>query len=229
MSAASSRPGPMRLGPIALTPPAPESPTAAFGELASQEQVERTIQALEANGIHAIVVPDRAAARTVVLELLPKGAEVLAASSQTLEAVGLSADLSDVARFDAVRPRLMKLYQEGKMDEQRKIGAAPAFVVGSVHAVTEHGQVVVASASGSQLGPYVYGAGKVIWVVGTQKIVPDLETGVRRVQEYTFPREDARAQKAYGRGSALAKLLVIGKEFQPGRITMVLVKENLGF
>ena len=111
----------------------------------------------------------------------------------------------------------------------RILGAAPDFVIGSVHAVTEQGQVMVASFSGSQLASYVYGAGSVIWVVGTQKLVRDIDEGLRRITEYSYPLEDARAFEAYGMRSGVNKLLVVHREFQPGRVTVVLVKENLGY
>ena len=102
-------------------------------------------------------------------------------------------------------------------------------MLGSVHAVSETGSLVAASMSGSQLGPYAIGAGRVILVVGTQKIVPDLEEGLRRIDEYAFPLEDARAQEAYGIHSAVNKVLIINREITPGRITVVLVDEVLGF
>jgi hypothetical protein len=123
----------------------------------------------------------------------------------------------------------MQLNYQTQVDEMRKIGASPDYVVGSVHAVTEQGQVLVASASGSQLGPYASGSGTVIWVVGAQKIVPDLEEGFRRINEYSYPLEDARAQEAYGMSSAINKILIVNGEFRPRRITVVLVKERLGY
>jgi hypothetical protein len=98
-----------------------------------------------------------------------------------------------------------------------------------VHAVTEQGQVIVASMTGSQVGPYASGAGTVIWVVGAQKIVRDLEEGLRRVREYSYPMEDARAREAYGIGSGINKLLIVNREVVPGRISVILVKEKLGF
>jgi len=223
MSAAS-------VSPIRPTPsPTTRSSSDRFGQLASEEQIRATVAALEQNGIHATVVHDRAEAVRTVLDLVPPGSEVLDSSSQTLVALGLNTALADPSRFHNIRPELMRLRQENQPDAMRKLGAAPEVIVGSVHAVTEAGQVVVASASGSQLGPYASGAGKVIWVVGTQKIVPDLDAAFQRVQEYTLPRESERAQKVYGSPSFVAKLLVINREFQPGRIHLILVRENLGF
>jgi len=114
-------------------------------------------------------------------------------------------------------------------DDIRRLGAAPDVMLGSVHAVTETGSLLTASMSGSQLGPYSSGAGRVILVVGTQKIVPDLEEGLQRIDEYSYTLEDARAQAAYGIRSAVNKILVINREIVPGRITVVLVDEVLGF
>ena len=95
--------------------------------------------------------------------------------------------------------------------------------------MTEDGHAVIASFSGSQIGPYVSGAGKVIWVVGAQKIVRDVAEGIRRVEEHVFPLEDDRLQRALGVHTQLAKLLIYNKEVVPGRVTIILVKEELGF
>jgi L-lactate utilization protein LutC len=209
--------------------PQPLPPNPAFAELASAERLERTIEHLRANGFEVQVADDGRAALALLETLLPAGREVLDVSSQTLLAIGLPSFLSGSADHPGVRPRLQQLAREGRGDDQRRAGASPDVVVGSVHAITERGEVVVASATGSQLAPYVYGAGKVIWVVGTQKIVRDLDEAFQRLKEYTFPLEDARARRVYGRGSVLAKLLLVNREVQPGRISIVLVRENLGF
>jgi hypothetical protein len=113
--------------------------------------------------------------------------------------------------------------------KKRQLGAGPDFATGSVHAVTEDGHLLIASASGSQLPAYAYGGGKVIWVVGTQKIVKNMDDAMKRLQEHTFPLENARAQKVYGVGSAIAKTLVINKEFTAGRLVLIFVNEVLGF
>ncbi len=205
------------------------TPNVEFSILASDERVSATTAALEAKGFRTILTGSGDEARRVVLELLPSGAEVLNATSRTLESVGLAEEIERSGRFNAVRPRLFQIDRTTRAREMRTLGAAPDFVVGSVHAVTEQGQVLVASASGSQLAAYVYGAGSVIWVVGTQKLVRDIDEGLRRITEYSYPLEDARALGAYGVHSAVNKLLVVHREFQPGRVTVVLVKENLGY
>jgi hypothetical protein len=150
-------------------------------------------------------------------------------ASQTLEATGIVEEIEKSGRFEHLRPRIYSMDRKTQGDEIRRLAAAPDVMLGSVHAVTETGSLVAASMSGSQLGPYASGAGRVILVVGTQKIVSDLEEALRRVNVYAFPLEDARAQAAYGIRSAVNKVLVINREVNPGRITVVLVDEVLGF
>lgn len=204
-------------------------PNKFFSKMASDAQIERTVKALEANGIHAVVVENSAEARRKVAELLPAGAEAFISSSTTLNQSGITDDIDKSGRYDSVRVKLSKLDRKTQGREMVKLGATPEYVLGSVHALTETGSAIIASMSGSQLGPYVSGAAKVIWVVGSQKIVPTLEEGMRRVKEYTLPLENARALKAYGMNSSINKLLVVHRESIPGRITVIIVKENLGF
>jgi len=138
-------------------------------------------------------------------------------------------EIDKSGRYDSLRPRIWSMDRKTQADEIRRLGAAPDVMLGSVHAITETGSLLAASMSGSQLGPYVSGAGRVILVVGTQKIVPDLEQGLRRINEYALRLEDARAQAAYGIHSAVNKVVIINGEITPGRITVVLVDEVLGF
>jgi hypothetical protein len=200
-----------------------------FGTLASDAQVTRTVAALEANGISVLRAADAAEARLMVLGLIPNGSQVHHGASQSLEASGIIDEVENSGRFDPVRPRIGNLDRQTESDEIRRLSAAPDVMLGSVHAVTETGSLLAASMGGSQLGPYVSGAGRVILVVGTQKIVSDLQEGLRRINEYAFPLEDARAQAAYGIHSAVNKVLIINREIVPERITVVLVDEVLGF
>ncbi len=204
-------------------------PNNIFNTLASDAQIERTVKSLEANNIHAIVAENGAAARQKLFEILPAKAEVFISSSVTLNTLGVTEEIDKSGRYNSVRVKLGTLDPKTQNREMQKLGATPEYMLGSVHAVTETGSVLIASATGSQLAGYVSGAVNVIWVVGTQKIVPTLEDGLKRVAEYTFPLEDARAFKAYGMHSSINKMLIVHKEFTPGRTTMILVKENLGF
>jgi hypothetical protein len=114
-------------------------------------------------------------------------------------------------------------------DEIRRLRASPDVVVGSVHAVTETGSLVAASGSGSQLPAYAGGAGRAIWVVGAQKVVPDLSTALRRVEDHCLPLESARAQAVYGWPSAINRMLILNAEAYPGRATVLLLREAIGF
>src|SRR5438094_4651682 len=200
-----------------------------FGTVADGSSVKRTVAALEANGIIVLRAPDAAAAKRIVLDLIPDGSQVHHGASQTLDVVGIADEIDKSARYDGLRPRIWNMDRKTEANEIRRLGAAPDVMLGSVHAVTETGSLLAASMGGSQLGPYVSGAGRVILVVGTQKIVSDLEEGLRRIYEYAFPLEDARAQAAYGIHSAVNKVLIINREITPGRITVVFVDEVLGF
>ena len=211
------------------------TPNRVWARLASDEQITRTAAALDTNGMRALVVDTGDEARHQVFNLLPAGAQVLTMTSRTLETIGVAAEIDEPSelaasrRYDAVRPRLMQMDMQTQWPEMRRMGASPDYAVGSVHAVTEHGEVFIASASGSQLAPYVSGAGAVIWVVGSQKIVPDRDAAFKRIYEYSYPREDARAREAYGMSSGVNKVLVVNREFMAGRITVILVKQELGF
>lgn len=200
----------------------------SFAKPASEESIQRAAKALRAHNFTVEVFDTPAEARAYVNSILPKDQSILTASSETVRLSGLDEDINRSGKFNAIRPQLEKLDRNTQRAEMRRLGAAPDVVVGSVHAVTEDGRVVAASASGSQLGTYVYGAGRVIWVVGSQKVVPDIETAMRRVQLYAYPKEDIRARERYGMPSALLKVLTVNGDW-PGRVTVVLVREPIGF
>jgi len=203
-------------------------PNNEFAKLASDERVARVAKALKTNNMDVLIAETGEEAKQLVLDLVPQGAEVYSNVSKTLEKIGLSAEFDRSGRYNAVRPIVLSLDRKTQGDEIRKIRSTPDYIVGSVQAITETGQVLTASGSGSQIGAYAYGAAKVIWVVGAQKLVKDLDEGFRRIAEYSYPLEDARMQEAFGRHSSVNKTLIINRD-APGRITVVLVKENLGF
>jgi len=205
-----------------------ETLPSVFSHVAPAEQIERTVQALERNGIHTLVVENGVEARKLFLELVPAGVQIHQGSSVTLQATGITDEIEKSGRFEAVRTHIRSLDRATQSNEIRQLSASPDYMAGSVQAVTEEGKVLVVSGTGSQLGPYASGAGKVIWVVGAQKLVKDLDEAFQRLEEHVLPLEDQRARQAYGRGSNPNKVLIFNKE-RPGRITMILVKENLGF
>src|SRR5512135_1383866 len=157
------------------------APNKEFEKLASDEQIERTRKALEQHGIHALLAENGEEAKRMFFELLPDGSEVFLGSSVTLEQLGIKDIIDKSGRFNSLRPKIFAMDRATQGREIRKLGSAPDYAAGSVHAVTESGQVLVASKTGSQLGPYASGAGKVIWVVGAQKIVKDFNEGMKRI------------------------------------------------
>jgi hypothetical protein len=202
---------------------------AEFGGLASAEQIDEAAAVLERNGITGVVVNSGDQAREAVRSILPIGAEVFNNTSRTLETIGVAEDIERSGLYQPLRPRLYQMDREMQGREMRRLAAAPDFLVGSAHAVTAEGSVLIASASGSQLGPLVSGAGHVILVIGGQKIVADVATGLRRIDEYCFPLEDRRAREAYGVASGVNNILIINKVVMPSRVTAILVGEPLGF
>ena len=201
----------------------------SFARSAEDARVQRATAALEANGINVLRAAHAAEAKRAVLDLIPEGSQVHHGASESLDVSGIAHGIETSGRYDPLRPRIWSMDRESQADEIRRLSAAPDVMLGSVHAVTETGALLAASMSGSQLGPYVAGAGRVILVVGTQKIVSDIEEGLRRINDYSFPLEDARAQAAYGIHSAVNKILIINREIVPERITVVFVDEVIGF
>jgi len=212
-----------------LQPDLDRSLSRRFGTVADDARVKRTAAALEGNGINVLRAANAADARRMVLALIPDGTQVHHGASQTLEVAGIADELEKSGRYDPLHPRIWSMDRATQADEIRRLSAAPDVMIGSVHAVTQTGSLLVASNSGSQLGPYASGARRVILVVGTQKIVSDLDEGLTRINEYSFPLEDTRAQAAYGIHSGVNKVLIINREIVPGRITVVLVDQVLGF
>ncbi|WP_027945469.1 LUD domain-containing protein [Amycolatopsis taiwanensis] len=204
-------------------------PATPFAEPASAERLERAAAALKESGFTVEILDDVAAARTRVKELIPEGATVFTAASETLRLSGIDDDINASGRYDALRPRGLAMDRATQGDEIRRMFASPDVVLGSVHAITETGSIVVASGSGSQIPAYSGGAARAIWIAGAQKVVPDLSTALRRVEDHCLPLESERAMKVYGSPSAVNRLLIMNAETYPGRGTVLLLREAIGF
>ena len=204
------------------------TPTTTFAEPVSAERLERTAAALTAHGFTVEILDDAAAARARIQALVPAGANVFTGASETLRLSGIEEDLNG-ERYDAVRPRAVAMDRATQADEIRRLIASPDVAVASVAAVTETGSLVIASASGSQLPGFAGGAARAIWVIGAQKVVPDLDTALRRIEEHALPLESVRAQQVYGQPSAVNRLLILNAEYQPGRGTVLLLREAIGY
>jgi len=197
--------------------------------LTDKDTVEKVIVALSKRNIEGFLIQTGKEAKEKALSLIPSGSRVLSGSSVTLETIGLKDALDNSDKFVSVRKEYMALNQEKDADLIRKLRSTPDVMLGSVHAVTQKGEIIIASNTGSQLGAYVYGAPKVIWIVGTQKIVKDIDEGIKRLKEYVVPLEEKHMQSLYGIGTNLSKLLEINMEKTPNRIKLIFVNEILGF
>ena len=200
-----------------------------FTEPAPTQRLERAATALTAHGFTVEILDDAATARARVNDLIPEGASVVTAASETLRLSGIDGDINASGRYQAVKPRVLAMDRATQMDEIRRLLASPDVAFGSVAAVTETGSLVIASGSGSQLPGYAGGAARAIWIVGAQKVVPDLSTALRRVEDHALPLESARAQVAYGQPSAINRLLILNAEPHPGRGIVLLLREAIGF
>jgi hypothetical protein len=204
-------------------------PAMPFTDPAPAERLERVAAALTASNFAVEILDDAAAARTRIKELIPEGASVFTGASETLRLSGIDEDVNTSGRYDAVRQRGLAMDRATQLAEIWRLISTPNVIVGSVHAVTETGSLVVASASGSQLPGYAGAAARAIWIVGAQKVVPDLPTALRRIEDHCLPLENDRAMKVYGKPSAINRLLILNAEPEPGRGTVLLLREAIGF
>jgi hypothetical protein len=204
-------------------------PVTLFADPAPAQRLERAAAALKAHGFTVEILDDVAAARTRVKDLIPQGASVFTGASETLRLSGIDHDINAGGRYQAIKPQTLAMDRVTAAADIRRLRAIPDIVVGSVHAVTETGSLVVASGTGSQIPAYAGGAARAIWIAGAQKVVPDLDTALRRVEDHCLPLESARTQAAYGSPSAINRLLILNGELEPGRGTVLLLREAIGF
>ena len=199
-----------------------------FTALPDAQELAATVVALEEHGFSVEVVDGPDDARTAVLARIPAGSSVMTNTSVTLTETGIADAINDGGPYESARNKMFALDFETQVQQMKAIGGQPDYALGSVHAVTHDGTLVIASASGSQLASYAWGAANVIFVIGAQKLVPSLDAARERIYQHSLKLEDARAQAAYGQHSYVGKVLEIHQEL-PGRIHIVLVRQPLGF
>ena len=199
-----------------------------FTAMPDERTLAETVVALEERGFSVEVVDDLDAARETVLARIPEGSSVMTNTSVTLQATGIAQAVDEGERYDSARTKVLALDRATQLQEIKMIAGQPDVALGSVHAITRDGTIVIASALGSQLAPYAWGAANVIFVVGAQKLVPDLDAAHERIYQHSFKLEDARALDAYGKNSRVGKILEVHQE-DPGRIHIVLIRAAVGF
>jgi hypothetical protein len=199
-----------------------------FAVLPDDETLAETVAGLKAHGLSVEVVDDLDAARRVILARIPEGSSVMTYPSVTLEETGIAQAIDNGGPYDSARAKVAALDRATQLREIKAIMVLPEFALGSVHAITRDGTLVIASALGSQLASYAWGAANVIFVVGAQKLVSDLVAAHERIYEHSFMLEDARTLEAYGKNSRVGKILAIHQE-DAGRIHVVLIRRQIGF
>ena len=192
------------------------------------ESVENAIMALKSNGIEAELVKNREDARKRFLEIVPEGSEVMQVSSTTLNEAGITEEI-DGGRFVSLRKKVHEAADEKERHELRRRAITPEFGIGSVQAVTEDGKLVIASASGSQIPVYSFGAANVVLVIGTQKVVKDIDMATKRVYEYVLEKESERMRNLGMGGSAVNMLLIMQKPGRLSKMHVIFTEEPLGF
>jgi acyl-CoA hydrolase len=199
-----------------------------FTALPDDQTLAATVVALEEHGFSVEVVDDLDAARQAVLTRIPRGSSVMTNTSVTLAETGIADAINDGGAYESARNKMFALDFATQAQEMKAIGGQPDYALGSVHAITRDGTLVIASASGSQLASYAWGAANVIFVAGAQKLVPTIEAARERIYQHSLKLEDARAQAAYGQHSYVGKILEIHQEL-PGRIHIVLIRQPAGY
>jgi acyl-CoA hydrolase len=199
-----------------------------FSALPDGEIVAETVAGMGERGFSVEVVDDLDAARRAVLARIPEGSSVMTNPSVTLDETGIAPAIDNGRPSDSARTKVLALDRTTQLQEIKTLMSQPDFALGSVHAITRDGTLVIASALGSQLASYAWGAGKVIFVVGAQKLVRDLDAAHERIYKHSLKLEDTRALEAYGKNSRVGKILEIHQE-DPGRIHVVLVRAAVGF
>lgn len=197
---------------------------------ADKKTILETIDALKKNNFNAIFVETIEEAKNKFFEILPYGASVLSNASVTLDTSGITQEINESKKYDSIKNKLSAMNRDINNREMQQIGSAPEWAVGSVHAVTKDGHVLIASRSGSQIPGYVFGSDHVIWVVGAQKLVKNIDEGIKRIYEHTLPLESKRVQKAYGmEHSDVSKILIFNKEISQKRTTIIIVNQAIGY
>jgi len=200
-----------------------------FTSLPNEHALAVTVVALEEHGFSVEVVDNLDAARVAVLARIPEGSSVMTNTSVTLTETGIADAINgDGGPWESARNKMLALDFATQAQDMKAIAGQPDYALGSVHAATQDGTLVIASASGSQLASYAWGAANVIFVVGAQKLVPTIEAAHERIYQHSLPLEDTRAQAVYGQHSQVAKILEIHQEL-PGRIHLVLIRRQVGY
>jgi L-lactate utilization protein LutC len=203
-----------------------------FNTLATKESIAKTVAMLKEHNVEAIVVANKEEALAKIKELIPSGVSVMNGSSVTLEQIGFVDYLkSGTHPWNNLHADILAESDPIKQGALRKQAVLSDFYLGSVHALAETGEFIIASNTGSQLPHVVYTSPNLVLVVSTKKIVPTLTDAMNRLEQHVVPLEDVHMQQLYGVNTAVSKVLIFKRENpMAGRsVKMLLVEEDLGF
>lgn len=203
-----------------------------YDTLADEETIKKTIAALAQRGVEALIVADGAEALAKIQEFIPQGASVMNGASRTLEEIGYVDYLkSGVHGWDNLHAKIFAEADRAKQSALRKQATMADFYLGSVHAIAETGEFIIGSNTGSQLSPIVFNSPNLIFVSGTQKIVPTLADALKRLEEYVVPLEDQNIMQKYNIHTMLSKIVIFNHEnpMMGRKVRMILVRQKLGF
>ncbi|HVZ12204.1 MAG TPA: LUD domain-containing protein [Patescibacteria group bacterium] len=204
-------------------------------QIPTDEVINATIAALDANNIEAFVVENGEDAKKKFFELVPEGSEIFTNTSTTLDTLGITEVLNNSGKYTSIKNKVMELAKSEPENaiHRKQIGSAMPYATGSVHAITADGHLLIASGSGSQLPGYAYGADHIVWIAGAHKLVKDVNEGIKRIYEHSLPLESARMNKVYNTttGSNPRRILIFNNEndMNKARTKLIIVKEVLGF
>ena len=203
-----------------------------FTTQASQETIERTMQSLQDNDFTPHHVASKEEALSLLIDMIPDGATIMNGTSATLHEIGFIEFLkNNKEKWNNLHNGILAEKDPAKQAKLRLAATISDYYIGSVHALTENGELLIASNTGSQLPHLVYTSQNIFLIVGAQKIVPALSDAFLRLEEHVIPLEDQRMKDAYGFGTTHAKTLILHKE-NPSfgrKIHVVIVDEKLGF
>ncbi len=208
--------------------------TMDFSVPSSPEHIQKAIQSLIDRGIEVKYLETKESALEQLKSMIPAGASIMTGASVTLEQIGFITYLMEEQHpWNYLKKEILKETDSKKRTDLRRKATSADYYIGSVHGISEDGEIVIASATGSQIPAYAYTSPNIIWVAGIQKIVPNLDLGIRRIREYAYPREDLHMKKLYGdqSGSLIGKILIYEREspLVQRKIHLLLVNETLGF
>ncbi len=192
--------------------------------------VEWTVKAAEKRGMKVIPVADGDEALAQIKQLIPRNAEVMTGSSTTLIEIGFEEYVAGgQSGWNLLHSGINAENNAAKRAELRRKSVTAEYFISGANAIAQTGEIVACDAGGSRVGAWPFAAGHLILVVGINKIVPTLEDALKRVRQYAYPLENVRAMKVYGTPSVIGKCVILSHERIEGRITLVLVKESLGY